>query len=181
MRNRVADIDRLSDVLVCTRKMANLTQANVAKALGKSIGTIKNWENGFGAPDFPTLLEWLDICNADVEKCLMMIYAPDKYNRTYTPTTDNDTLSAIKGYLDREDSEYLNRLHYSIFSSAAADWHAQLDMMTVFNNLPSIGRIIPIRACLDSYLICNAKSEVDISQIQPCLENLQKGIKKYPV
>lgn len=66
MRNRVADTERLVKVIIYSRKSAGLSQMDLAKALGKSVGTIKNWENGLGAPDFPALLEWFDRCGVDV-------------------------------------------------------------------------------------------------------------------
>lgn len=42
MRNRVADTERLVKVIIYVRKSAGLSQMDLAKALGKSVGTIKN-------------------------------------------------------------------------------------------------------------------------------------------
>lgn len=41
MRNRVADTERLIKVIIYVRKSAGLSQMDLAKALGKSVGTIK--------------------------------------------------------------------------------------------------------------------------------------------
>lgn len=41
MRNRVADTERLVKVIIYVRKSAGLSQMDLAKALGKSVGTIK--------------------------------------------------------------------------------------------------------------------------------------------
>lgn len=134
MRNRVADTERLVKVIIYSRKSAGLSQMDLAKALGKSVGTIKNWENGLGAPDFPALLEWFDRCGVDVEKCLMAIYDPNKYERIYRPKKDSETLSALQEYLKHEDAAYLKRLYYNVFCDTGSDWHAQLDMLTALTN-----------------------------------------------
>lgn len=55
MRNRVADTERLIKVIIYMRKNAGLSQMDLAKALGKSVGTIKNWENGLWCARLPSV------------------------------------------------------------------------------------------------------------------------------
>lgn len=178
MRNRVADTERLIKVIIYMRKNAGLSQMDLAKALGKSVGTIKNWENGLGAPDFPALLEWFDRCGADVEKCLMAIYDPDKYERIYHPKKDNETLSALQEYLKHEDAAYLKRLYYNVFYDTGSDWHAQLDMLTALNKLPLADRITSAQAYLDNFLIRQARGEVKDAFIEPDLKHLKESIQQ---
>lgn len=176
MRNRVADTERLIKVIIYVRKNAGLSQMDLAKALGKSVGTIKNWENGLGAPDFPALLEWFDRCGVDAEKCLMAIYDPNKYERIYHPKKDSETLSALQEYLKREDAKYLKRLYYNIFCDTGSDWHAQLDMLTALNKLPLEDRITSAQAYLDKYLIRKSRGEVEASHVEPDLNRLKNAI-----
>lgn len=176
MRNRVADTERLIKVIIYVRKNAGLSQMDLAKALGKSVGTIKNWENGLGAPDFPALLEWFDRCGVDAEKCLMAIYDPNKYERIYHPKKDSETLSALQEYLKREDAKYLKRLYYNIFCDTGSDWHAQLDMLTALNKLPLEDRITSAQAYLDKYLIRKSRGEVEVSHVEPDLNRLKNAI-----
>lgn len=176
MRNRVADTERLVKVIIYVRKNAGLSQMDLAKALGKSVGTIKNWENGLGAPDFPALLEWFDRCGVDEEKCLMAIYDPSKYERVYHPKKDSETLSALQEYLKHEDAAYLKRLYYNVFCDTGSDWHAQLDMLTALNKLPLEDRITSAQAYLDKYLIRKSRGEVEVSRVEPDLNRLKNAI-----
>lgn len=177
MRNRVADTERLVKVIIYVRKNAGLSQMDLAKALGKSVGTIKNWENGLGAPDFPALLEWFDRCGVETEKCLMAIYDPSKYERIYHPKKDSETLLALQEYLKHEDAAYLKRLYYNVFCDTGSDWHAQLDMLTAVNKLPLSDRIASAQVYLDNYLIRQARNEVEAPHIEPDLECLKDAIK----
>lgn len=172
----MADAERLIDTMISARKKAGLSQADLAKTLGKSVGTIKNWESGLGAPDFPALLRWLDRCDVDIEEYLMMIYDPDKHDRIYKAREDSAILTALKEYLDHEDPEYLKRLHYNIFGDTGSDWHAQIDMLTTLNKLPLEDRITSAQAYLDNYLIRKARGEVEAPHVEPDLNRFKSAI-----
>lgn len=172
----MADAERLIDTMISARKKAGLSQADLAKTLGKSVGTIKNWESGLGAPDLPALLRWLDKCEVDIEEYLMMIYDPDKHDRFYAAKEDSAILTALKEYLDHEDPEYLKRLHYNIFGDTGSDWHAQIDMLTTLNKLPLEDRITSAQAYLDNYLIRKARGEVEAPHVEPDLNRFKSAI-----
>lgn len=176
MRNRTEDTERLISTMILARKKAGLSQSDLAKALSKSVGTVKNWENGLGAPDFPALLRWFDRCEVDIEEYLMRIYDPDKYERIYNPRKDTAVLSALKEYLDHEDKEYLKRLHYNIFGDTGSDWHAQLDMLTAINKLPLSDRIPSAQVYLDNYMIRKARNEVEAPHVEPDLKRFKNAI-----
>lgn len=172
----MADTERMIDTMISARKKAGLSQADLAKALCKSVGTIKNWEAGLGAPDLPALLKWFDMCEVDTEEYLMMIYDPEKHNRIYAAQKDSAILTALKEYLDREEPEYLKRLHYNIFGDTGSDWHAQIDMLTTLNKLPLEDRITSAQAYLDNYMIRKSRGEVEAPHVEPDLNRFKSAI-----
>lgn len=176
MRNKVNDAEQLIKAMIAARKQAGLSQSDLAKALCKSIGTIKNWENGFGAPDFPTLLEWFDRCEVNIEEYLMMIYDPEKHDRIYSSKKDSDILKALKEYLDHEDPEYLKRIHFNIFGDTGSDRHAQIDMLTIINKLPLSDRIASAQGYIENYLIRQSQNELKSPHVEPDLERFKSAI-----
>ena len=61
---------KLSENIKRYRKEMNLTQEELAEALGVTIGAVSKWENGNNVPDIMTLMELANFFNISMDELL---------------------------------------------------------------------------------------------------------------
>lgn len=130
--NRITTADHLSAMLTKSRKDAGQTQKYMAKALGKSLGTISNWEMGIGAPNLLDTIEWFDVLNLNFIS-YWVNFMEEKPELILTKSQSNKILQCIT--LANEN-----------------DFDEILDTMVLLSNLSKRDRVIAAKVIHEMYI-----------------------------
>lgn len=156
MSSRITNSEKLALMLSSSRVSAGKSQKFMAKALGKSIGTIQNWESGVGAPNLLDMMEWFEILNINPLKYFLDFLHPDTFNcndSANSSTDNNEKLrEALLTYIrDCSPDEDIKKLHYCILGNTNSSWSALLDIMTAYKHLTAKSRISIAQQIMNSY------------------------------
>lgn len=179
MFNRVASSENISFILSASRVHAGKTQKYMAQSLGKSIGTIQNWEAGIGAPNVVDMIEWFDILGLNPMRYLLDFFFPDIYMGKNAQSPDEDVRKAVINYFENvaTDSE-VRKVAFCIFGNTGSSWPAQLEMLTAHNHTTLKSRVNAAQMILDSYDMEKARGElVRTDHILPNEDVLNHAIK----
>jgi hypothetical protein len=178
MNKRIINSDNLAFILSSSRCEANKSQKYMAQSLGRSVGTIQNWEAGIGAPNLLDTLEWFDVLGLNPLRYMLNFVYPDTYMDLSAASSDEDIRAALLHYInDVASASEIRKLSYSIFGNTGSSWLAQLDMLTAHNHTSMRSRVNAAQTILDSYEMETARGELVGSQnILPDKENLRTAI-----
>lgn len=180
MFNRMAVADKVANMLVRSRTDAGLSQRQMAKALGKSIKTISNWEKGYGSPDAVTQMEWFDVCGLNELPYLLAKNYPEIYTDLSITSDLKDIKAAIIKYIqDISDEGEIRQLAFCMFGNTGSSWKQQLNMLTAHNHCSMRSRVSVAQNIYDNYNIEKIKGElVCPDNIQPDMNALKAATNK---
>lgn len=175
MFNRAEVADRVANMLKRARNDAGLSQREVAKALGKSIKTVQNWESGYGAPDSVTQMEWFYICGVNELPYLLAKNHPEVYaDLTYESDTEELKKAVIKYFQEISDDVEIRQLAFCIMGNTGSSWKQQLNMLTANNHCPMRNRVAVAQLIYDNYNIEKIQGNlVCPDNIQPDMDALK--------
>lgn len=178
MNNRIINAENLADILMRSREKAGQTQKYMAKAMGKSIGTIRNWESGYATPNLIDTLQWFEILGLNALRYFLDFVYPDVYSGLKKDVDDEKIEEALIHYTKNVASpEEKRKMAYCIFGETGSSWKAQVDMITAHNHTSVRTRVNVAQIVYDSYQMEKARGElVGVENIMPNEDNLKKAI-----
>lgn len=169
----------ISMILIETRTLCDKSQRDMAKLLGRSLGTIQSWEQGLSSPNFNMIVEWFKALNINPLRYFLRMINPEIYG--LSENESNEVIkNAVCNYVQNVASEEeLRKMAYSLFGYTGSSWLAQLELITAYNHLPLDRRINIAQSVLDSFLICQARQEIiECNHIMPNIDRLESAIKE---
>ena len=141
MRNIETDKQHTAVELSRARARAGLSQADMAKALDKSLATIRNWETGYIAPDFPHVLQWAEVCGENLVQFLIRIINPKAAEGLRSANTQ-EKLESMDYYWRNVATEHMiDEFGYIMSEATGSDWVAQLELIVAYDHCPLRSRI----------------------------------------
>lgn len=168
-------IEKLALILATSRTNANISQKQMANKLGKSVGTIKNWESGYATPNLIDTLDWFDVLGINPLAYMLEFLYPDEYH-------DKSTTEAIDISLNHYLSEVATssekrKLAYCIYGNTGSDWHSQVDMLTAHNHLDLRARVSVAATILNAYEMSADRNElINTDKVMPNTADLRNAI-----
>lgn len=177
--SRILDVDRLALTLSKSRIECGKTQKYMAKAIGRSVGTIQNWESGYGAPDLIQTMEWFEILGVNPLRYMLDFVFPDVYDRLNGEVSDELIDQSLRSYFESVATPSEKRkLAYCIFGKSGSSWHCQLEMLTAHNHTSLRSRVNAAQTIMDSYDMEKARGElIGLDHVMPDEELLRNAIK----
>lgn len=179
MNYRIINSEKLALILSTTRTQAKKSQKYMAQALGKSIGTIQNWEAGIGSPNLLDTLEWFHILDTNALGYILDLIYPNPNSRIISAQcSDEEIREALILYLKEVAGiDEIRKLSYSIFGQTGSVWSCQLDMLTAHNHTSLKSRLLAAQFIVNSYEMEKARGElICTDDIMPDEEKLRTAI-----
>lgn len=180
---RLLTAENLANMLASSRTQVGKSQKYMCKALGKSLGTIQNWESGYSAPNVLDMISWFNALGLNPLRYILECLYPNQF-RDVAKSVDNASITdeqideALNFYLNNiASSTDKQKLAYCIFGNSGSSFTAQLDMMTAHNHTSVRSRVTVAQTIYDSFTMEEAtKQLVGIDAVMPNLENLKNAI-----
>lgn len=178
MSDYLLNTQLLSVILSKSRTDANKTQRYMAKALGKSVPTIQNWESGYTTIDILQFQSWFKVLGVNPLRYILAFLYPDPFRTAKSSDDDNKIDEALHLYLsDVATPSEKRKLAYCIFGNTGSSWHSQLEMLTAHNHCTLRSRVTVAQAIYDSYIMEDAQNIlVKQDHIAPDIEVLRSAI-----
>lgn len=175
MRDLISDTGQTAKVLYEARQKSGLSQQDLAQALGKTIITIRNWEQGYGSPSYPYFLRWLDACGANQVTNSLKVINP-KIDKLLSTGTRSEKIDALKYMLDHVFTDkMIDQLSYLIQNSQT-DAAIQLNNQTIYRHLPLNYRLNISNNLVISYKMAAAADMLsDPDTCKPDIELAEKA------
>ena len=165
-----------SSILKKSRTDSDVQLSYLAKALGRTERTLKNWEMNT-EPAFLDMCAWFRVLGKSMWSYLRNEIIPGE-TASYDEITEQyrgDLLS----YFSAIDSSQLRKLCYLIFWKHGSNWHSLLELMIEHVCSPLYQRVISARSVLIGYEIDeNNKHLCKTLGTLPDIENLKRWIEK---
>lgn len=176
--NTVINEDNFALILAKSRNDANKSQRYMANKLGKSVGTIQNWESGYSAPTVIETIEWFNAIGIEPLRYILDFLYPDKYNSLTPEDNDAEIEAALLNYVSKVANHSNKRMiAYCIFGRTGSSWESQLNMICALNHLPLMDRVNIAQNIYDLFLIRKSQNTlINIKNIMPNLTDLKNAI-----
>lgn len=140
--NRTITTDSLALILAKSRLQCDKSQKAMAKALGKSLGTIQNWESGLSIPNLIDMLDWFNVLGLNPLRYVLNFIHAETFGDLQVNKSDEEIDKALDKYITSiATMSDKRKLAFSIFGSTGSSWSSQLDMICALNHLPIIDRV----------------------------------------
>ena len=170
-------------MLIKSRTDADVSQKDIAKALGKSIRTIQNWEK-YSTLTFLDLCRWFHVINRQMWPYLREgLYNLDNFE--YDEIDEAYKNELIK-YFKKSSSDEIRKICHLILGNYGSNWISILEMLFLHISSPLYQRVISARTVLIGYELdlndgrINQKENIapDIKNLTRCIEEGTKAVKK---
>lgn len=170
--------EKMALLLSKSRTKAGFTQKHMAKSLGKSVTTIKNWESGIGCPSFLDTLEWFDVVEMNVEKAILDFAYPQHFSQINQNTPAENVKKALTKYINEVlTDEEVRKLHYCMLGETGSSFHAQLELWNAHNHTTLKSRVNVARSVLDNYEMEEERNElINMENARPNIDRLRNAI-----
>ena len=123
------DQQKIGTLLRELRKEKQLTQAELAEALGVSNRSVSRWENGMTMPDFDIMIELADLYSVDIREIL-----EGERKETAMDAKKKEELLLVADYTNQEKKR-LNRIvrYMFLYSLAAMTVNLILEELGIHN------------------------------------------------
>lgn len=178
MSDYLLNTQLLSIILSKSRTDANKTQRYMAKALGKSVPTIQNWESGYTTIDILQFQSWFKVLGVNPLRYILAFLYPDPFRTSRSNADDNKIDEALHLYFsDVATPSEKRKLAYCIFGNTGSSWHSQLEMLTAHNHCTLRSRVTIAQAVYDSYIMEDAQNIlIKQDHVAPDIEALLSAI-----
>ena len=179
MRNIEIDRQHTAEELARSRVKAGLSQSDMAKQLGKSTATVRNWESGYISPDLPYVLQWADICGENIVQFLIRIINPKVAEDLKSDDTQAE-LEAMDFYWRQVATKHMiDEFAYIMSEATGSDWMAQLEMITAYNHCPLRSRINIANDIITNFKLAEAVGTIiEKDKIMPNIPLLERATKE---
>lgn len=176
--NRILTAEKVCELLGKSRTEKNRSQKYMAKALGKSIGTIQNWEYGLSTPTVLEFVEWFEVLGIHPLRYVLNMLHPDVYENLGSDADYNEIYVALDKYVrEMATSREIRQIAFGVFGQTGSSWHSQMNMVCALNHLPIMDRINIAESILNLYEIRKSRNELRCTDhIMPDTEELKLAI-----
>lgn len=180
MENRLKRQEDLAHMLSSARNKCGKSQRYMAKAIGRSVTTIQNWESGIGCPDYLTMQEWFHALGINMLRYLLNHDSPEVYKHLSQSTELNSIEEALIHYIHNIASEEeLKQLSFNIFGDTGSSWREQLNMLTMHNHCSFRSRVNVGQLVYDNYRMESATDNLRCKgHVEPNLESFTIALNK---
>lgn len=177
MINEVELSQKFAEILSTSRISANLSQAYMARTIGKSKNTICNWESGIGLPNCVTLFRWFEICGVSPQKYILDTVVFPKETHCGNDDMENEAflLYYIKNIATEKEKE---QLVFNIKGNTGSSWLEQLNMLSIDNCCSLRSRANIAQVTLDNYKMEKANNQLSIDSDIVDVDSLEQAIDK---
>jgi len=183
--NRLMSAENMGEMLSKSRDSCGKSQKTMAKAMGKSIGTVQNWEYGYSMPNILELVEWFEILGLNPLRYMLDFLHPETYEElTKDSSTDEIRQGVIHWFADVSSDADIRKIAYCIFGHTGSSFSGQLDEWCALNHLPLMDRINMADSISNLYQLRKMREELrGYEHIMPDIDNLTDCIyqAKYAV
>lgn len=159
--SRFLSADSCAKILSLSRSEKGKSQKYMAKALGKSVGTIQNWEAGVGSPNLLDFVEWFNVLGTNPLRYVLDFVHPETYDGLAPDSSTDMVRSALLNYLQHDASDdEVRKLAFCIFGDTGSSWHSQLEMICAHNHAPLKSRIPVASAIATNFVLANELGEI---------------------
>lgn len=178
--SRLSTVDGIATMLKESRLESGKTQKFMAKSLGKSIGTIQNWESGYGTPGLVEIIEWFESIGINPLRYILNFIHPDKFKDLCEATSIPDLKFSLNDYINQIASDdEVRKISFNVFENTGSSWYSQINMLTALNHLPLHYRVLIAQQIYDAYSICDSTDKlINPDCVKPDIEDLKNAIIK---
>ena len=163
-------------VMKAARADANVPLSYLAKAMGKTERTLRNWEQGTEAT-FLDMCAWFHILGKSMWDYMRREVITGE--KVASPEKLESYRAELLDYFAGSDRSEIRKLCYLIFWRHGSNWHFLLELMTEHVSSPLYQRVISARSVLIGYEIDSHEALLyEPLGILPDLENLKICIEK---
>lgn len=170
--------DMTSDIMAEARIGKNRSQQYMARALGRSLTTIQNWESGISIPKLSDMGAWFGALGVNPMRSCLNYLHPDLYKNLTQASSQKEIDDALLFYIQNIASDHEKReLAFCIFGETGSSWPAQLDELTARNHLPIAHRINIARITVETYCMIRELGKLrGLDHVMPDIENVERAI-----
>lgn len=176
--NKLLTVEKMAEMLATSRESCGKSQKYMAKAMGKAIGTIQNWEYGYSAPNMIETMEWFEILGINPLRYMLDFLHPETYKElTADSSTDEIRQAVIQWFADVSSDSDIRKIAYCIFGNTGSSFTGQLDEWCALNHLPLMDRINVADVVTNLYKLRKMRDELrGYDHIMPDIDNLENCI-----
>lgn len=178
MGNHLLQAENIAQMLKESRQNSGKTQRQMAKALGRSVQTIQNWESGYSIINIIDFQSWFEVIGVNPFRYILNYLEPVLFGDTDSMADDTRVDEALSYYLfSIAPMSEKRKLAYCMFGHTGSAWSSQLDMLTAHNLCTLRTRVNVSRTIYDSYIMEEAQGLLNTSTtVRPDLDNLKAAI-----
>lgn len=176
--NKLMTVENIAGILAKSRESCGKSQKYMARAMGKSIGTVQNWEYGYSSPSIIELVEWFDVLGLNPLRHLLNALHPDQYKELTKDSESDEIRNAVIYWIsDIASDAAVRKLAYCMFGETGSSFEGQLDEWCALNHLPLMDRINVADNISSLYSLRKMRNELrGNDHIQPNIDNLNECI-----
>jgi len=183
--NRLLTTEKMAEMLATSRESCDRSQKYMAKAMGKAIGTIQNWEYGVSAPNLLETMEWFEILGINPMRYMLDFLHPEMYKElTAESPTDDIRRAVIHWFADVSSDSDIRKIAYCIFGNTGSSFSGQLDAWCALNHLPLMDRINVADVVTNLYTLRKMRDELrgndhimpDVDNLSNCIYQAKKAV-----
>lgn len=170
--------DRLAEVMCDARVRADKSQRYMAKAMGKSVGTIQNWEAGYSVPSVLELIRWYEILGINPLHDFLDVLHPSEFRDVELKGTNKEIRQSLIKYVSDIASESeVKKIAFCCLGRTGSSWQAQLDELVAINHLPIRDRLDLAGQVCSRYDFYEHVGELCATdRVSPDMEHLRSAI-----
>lgn len=157
---------------------AGKSRKYMAKALGKSINTIHNWESGIGEPGYRMLEKWFAALGLNMGRYIMEYRWPSMFDDPGTATDVEQLRQKLHQYVDTHfTARDIQQAYFCLFGNTGSSWREQLNMIVADNHCSMRSRVNVAQLVYDNFRMESARGElVNTEGVMPDLESLHRAV-----
>lgn len=153
------------------------SQKQVADAMGVSVRTIQNWEDGTSSPTQVQSYQWFNAICVPPQKYLFEIYYPDiDGNKLHDKTSDPEVDKALAHLLSDLPGHIKRKLLFILLGEHGSSPAAVIDMIVAYLLTPLKDRLNICLSIINNYEIAEALDMIIFDNIKPSVNKLKDAL-----
>lgn len=175
---------RFAQIWIDSRMNAGKSQEFMAKGMGVSVRTVRNWENGVTFPDIFAGSEWFNLLGENPIPYFLSFLFPHLFS-DMTSSVEDEAIERILIQMITECSATEKRELLFLMSGVhGSSWYSLLQMLTAHCHTGMQSRVTAARTILENYemeaktgsLVCNENVQPDTNALYGAIEEAKKSV-----
>ncbi|MDO4493083.1 MAG: helix-turn-helix transcriptional regulator [Clostridia bacterium] len=175
---------RFASIWTGSRADAGKTQEYMAKGLGVSVKTIRNWESGATSPDFFTGCEWFRVLGMNPLPYYLTYLFPTLFDGDGTPEDDRIVSESLASLVRDLSPLEKKELLFLMAGRHGSPWYSLLQMFTAHCQTSMRSRVNAARIILENYemeqatdsLVCADSVTPDLAMLRNAIEQGKRSV-----